>query len=208
MSRCYDGPMWNDDLDWLEFTYPLQHGWRGSEAERAAEMERVCLRRLEALCWPEGPQCPKCGARDDAAEWAGAPRGVGWRCRGCKARFHVLQAIPPIARIHQPIALWFRAMFLISNTQSISSIALGERLKLEQKLAWKIGRTIRRMAADYPDLVQRIVNGPAADSPVRRRARKPASATTRKPSDETAEHEPSAGSEQPRTMPSAFDLDS
>jgi hypothetical protein len=50
-----------------------------------------------------------------------------------------------MARIHQPIASWFRAIFLIRNSQSISSIALGERLELEQKLAWKIGRTIRRM---------------------------------------------------------------
>jgi hypothetical protein len=50
-----------------------------------------------------------------------------------------------MARIHQPIALWFRAIFLIRNSQSISSIALGERLELEQKLAWTIGRTIRRM---------------------------------------------------------------
>ena len=58
---------------------------------------------------------------------------------------------PPMTRIHQPIALWFRAIFLIRNSQSISSIALGERLELEQRLAWKLGRTIRRMRADYPE---------------------------------------------------------
>ena len=106
-------------------------------------------------------------------------------------------------RIHQPIALWFRAIFLIRNSQSISSIALGERLELEQRLAWKLGRTIRRMRADYPDLIQRIVNGPAA--PVLRRSRKPAPVTTRKPSADTAgQSEPPTGTEPPMTMPDAF----
>jgi hypothetical protein len=108
-----------------------------------------------------------------------------------------------MTRIHQPIALWFRAIFLIRNSQSISSIALGERLELEQRLAWKLGRTIRRMRADYPDLIQRIVNGPAA--PVLRRSRKPAPVTTRKPSADTAgQSEPPTGTEPPMTMPDAF----
>lgn len=195
--------MWTDDLDWLELTYPVRQG--GAVPERAEEAERVCLRRLEAIWWPQGPQCPKCGSCDDAAEWSDAPRGIGWRCRRCKARFHILQAIPPMARTHQPVSLWFRAIFLISNSQRLSSIALGERLGLEQKIAWKLGRTIRQMQADYPDLVRRIVGGPAADNSMRRKPRKPT--TARKASVDTTRSEPPRESEPPMALPGAFDPD-
>jgi hypothetical protein len=92
-----------------------------------------------------------------------------------------------------------------ATRSSISSIALGERLELEQKLAWTIGRTIRRMRAEYPDRVRRIVDGPTADGLVRRRSRKPAPATTREPSADTAgQAEPPTGSEPPTSMPGAF----
>ena len=185
LSRRYAYPMWNDDLDWLEFTYPLQRRWRGSEAERAAETEQVCLRRLEAICWPEGPRA---NARSAGLVMTTLPNRQMRRAASVGAavvnqQLHVLQAIAPIiSRTHQPIALWFRAIFLISNYQSLSSIALGERLRLEQKIAWELSRAVRQMRADYPDLIQRIVTGPAADSPVRRRSRKTTSATARKPS--------------------------
>ncbi len=191
--------MWSDDLAWLELSYPVPQGWEGSAAAGAAEVERACLRRLEAIRWPEGPECPRCGTRDDAAEWRHAPRGLGWRCRGCKARFHVLQAIPPMAGTHHPVAVWFRAIYLIDSAPALSSIALGERLGLEQKVAWKLGRAVRRMRAECPDLVRRIVGGPAADKPTRRRARKPAPATARKPSP--------GESGPPVTLPGAFDAD-
>ena len=173
--------MWSDDLDWLELTYPLPRGWEGSAAERAAAVERACLRRLEAIRWPEGPECPRCGTRDDAAEWRHAPRGLGWRCRGCKARFHVLRAIPAMARTHLPVTVWFRAIHLISSAPALSSIALGARLGLEQKVAWRLGRAVRRMRDECPDLVRRVVGGPAADRPARRRARERGPATARKP---------------------------
>jgi hypothetical protein len=200
--------MWYDDLDWLELTYPVRLGKERSEAERAEEAERVCLRRLEAIWWPEGPTCPECGTCDDAAEWKEAPRGLGWRCRNCKARFHVLKAIPPMTGTHQSIPLWFRAIFLISNSENLSPSALCKRLGLQYKIAAKLHGGIRKMRAEYPDRVRRIVDGPTADGLVRRRSRKPAPATTREPSADTAgQAEPPTGSEPPTSMPGAFDPD-
>src|SRR3954462_15531747 len=118
--------MWTDALDWLEFTYPVSAEWEGSEAERTEEVEQICLRRLEAIHWPGGPTCPKCETcDDDAPRWKHAPRGLGWRCRGCKARFHILQALPAMARTHRSMSVWFRALFLIEQTPNLTSVALG-----------------------------------------------------------------------------------
>jgi hypothetical protein len=198
--------MWYDDLDWLEFTYPVQRDAGVSEAEYAEAAERVFLRRLEAIWWPEGPRCPKCGT-SDAAEWGEAPRGIGWRCRSCAARFHILQAIPPMSRTHHPIPVWFRAIFLISSSPNLTSSALCKRLGLQYKIAAKLRFEIRNMLVDYPDLVRRIVVGPTADIPVRRKSGKPASAA-RKPSADTAEPiEPPTEFDPPRALPGAFDLD-
>jgi hypothetical protein len=170
--------MWIDALDWLELTYPIGNDWNGSAAERAEEAERICLRRLETIRWPDGPECPKCGARDDATKWTGAPRGVGWRCCRCKTRFHVLQVIPPMARTHHPAQLWFRAIFLFHSTPKFNSCALGRELGLEQKTAWKLGRAVRILQINHPTLAKRIVGGPTADNQVRRKRKKRAPATT------------------------------
>ena len=154
LSSRYDRPMWDDDLDWLELTYPVRLGRESSEAERAEEAERVCLRRLEAIWWPEGPTCPECGTCDDAAEWKEAPRGLGWRCRNCKARFHVLKAISPMTGTHQSIRLWFRAIFLISNSENLSPGALCKRLGLQYKncreTSWRDPEDASRVSRSRP----------------------------------------------------------
>jgi hypothetical protein len=199
--------MLRNDNDWLDFTYPLPGGRRGSEAERAVELELVCLRRLEAIRWPKGPECLRCNAYD-ASDWKDAPRGLGWRCRKCNSRFHVLQAIPGMMRTHLPVPVWFRAIFLVSGDEQLSSPALADRLGLEQKVALDLRGKIRQMQIDNPELVRLIISGPASDKPARRRTRKSRDAAEgRRPrggtdqSDDTEEAEPS------RTMPSAFEVD-
>jgi hypothetical protein len=197
--------MWLD-LDWLDFTYPVRQDPGVSEAERLDAAERVCLRRLEAIWWPEGPRCPKCGTTDDAAEWGEAPRGIGWRCRSCAARFHILQAIPPMSRTHQPIPVWFRAIFLISSSPNLTSSALCKRLGLQYKIAAKLRVEIRKMVADHLDLVRRIVDGPTADNPVRRKSRKPLPAARKPSADPAAPDEPPIDFDS-FMMPDAFDRD-
>ena len=154
------------DIEWLELTYPADPVAGTGETEPSTAQERACGPRLEAICWPEGPVCPKCEA-DEASRWNNAPRKMGYRCLRCKARFHILQVIPGMAGMHQRPSVWFRAIFLIDGNDRLSSIALGEQLGLEQKAAWKLGKAVRK-SADNPSLVEGILNGPYLGTVVRR----------------------------------------
>lgn len=165
-----DRVFFQNDEDWLEMTYPLPRGTQSTESERAAEQQQFCLRRLEEICWPKGPECPRCHTQGDAGEWRGAPRGRGWRCRTCGTRFHVLQAVPAMARTHIDVRIWFRAIFLLGEGRDPSSVALGKRLGLEQKIAWKLKRAIRQMERDSPEITTRVIYGQTGEAERKQRA--------------------------------------
>ena len=189
-----------DDQDWLKLTYPVSRDWQGSAADLVQEVERICLRRLEALWWPDGPVCPdpECGSVDNATEWRNAPRLIGWRCRDCARRFHILQAIPVMAHTHHPVQLWFRAIFLSEEAPKLSSPVLGKRLGLQQKVALALRGKIRQMRVDHPDLIQRIIE----DKPDRPALRK-TNRTDRVTIQPLAERLKEAG--PPIKLPSPFD---
>ena len=196
-----------DDKAWLEFSYPLENDWKGkSESEQAKALELVCIRRLETIWWPRGPECPRCGAHD-ASEWKDAPRGQGWRCRRCKRRFHVLQAIPAMSATHQQLQLWFRAIYLTGDGRRPSSVELGARLGIEQKGAWKLNRAVGRLRTDSPELLQRIIDGPVAERQKRRRAVRPTVAASEGAAGGTGQPDEFDLADPPMRMPSAFDED-
>ncbi|MDO9713166.1 transposase [Paracraurococcus lichenis] len=163
------------DLDWLEITYPIAPDRAGSPEERFAALEQACLRRLEAIRWPNGPECPKCGGCDDAKQWSPARRRHGWQCRRqtCQARFHVLQAIPPLAKTHAPAQLLFRAMFLLGSAPALTASAFGRKIGMEQKNAGRMYKRVQRLRQEFPDLVQWVIEGPAAGRPAPKKSRRP-----------------------------------
>src|SRR6478609_7323617 len=84
--------------------------------------------------WPDGFICPKCRGR--ACCVVGSRRL--FQCNSCHH-----QASPTAGTIFDstklPLTVWFRAMYLITQTkQGISSIELGRRLGTTQTTAWKI----------------------------------------------------------------------
>lgn len=107
-----------------------------SEAQFAAlygEEER-CRALVIGWRWPDGFVCPKCGC---AAHCIVGPRRL-FQCNACGR-----QTSPIAGTIFNstklPLTIWFRAMYLITQTkQGISSIELGRRLGVTQTTAWKI----------------------------------------------------------------------
>ena len=84
--------------------------------------------------WPDGFICPKCRGR--ACCVVGSRRL--FQCNACRR-----QTSPMAGTIFNstklPLTVWFRAMYLITQTkQGISSIELGRRLGTTQTTAWKI----------------------------------------------------------------------
>ena len=96
--------------------------------------EEKCRALVIGGRWPDGFVCPKCGGR---ASCVVGPRRL-FQCNACRR-----QTSPMAGTIFNstklPLTVWFRAMYLITQTkQGISSIELGRRLGTTQTTAWKI----------------------------------------------------------------------
>lgn len=96
--------------------------------------EELCRAAIAVWRWPDGFICPACGGCDHCL--------VGHRklyqCNACR-RQTSLTAGTIFNSTKVPLTIWFRAMYLITQTkQGISSIELGRRLGTTQTTAWKI----------------------------------------------------------------------
>jgi hypothetical protein len=161
------------DTDWLNHTYPSCAAEGADKAAREEGQELACLLRLEDLCWPEEPICPKCGEPSDEP-WNDAPRGRGWRCgnRGCKARFHVLQVLPGAAQMHVEASVWFRAVYLLTNNGEMTVSALSRSLGVTRNGARSVRDRVAELKERDPIMIERIVAGPSRDAALLRRIRK------------------------------------
>jgi hypothetical protein len=96
--------------------------------------EEQCRALVTAWRWPDGFRCPRCKG---SAHCLVSERRL-FQCNACHH-----QASPTAGTIFDstklPLTVWFRAMYLITQTkQGISSIELGRRLGTTQTTAWKI----------------------------------------------------------------------
>ena len=96
--------------------------------------EEQCRSLVVAWRWQEGFRCPKCGGQEHCIV---GPRRL-FQCNACRR-----QTSPMAGTIFNstklPLTVWFRAMYLVTQTkQGISSIELGRRLGVTQTTAWKI----------------------------------------------------------------------
>jgi ribosomal protein L37AE/L43A len=115
----------------------------------------ACWAHLEAVRWPAGPACPKCGTVGNAQPQKSRPHY--WQCRGCRAVFTAAMGTP-LEGTHLPMRSWFTALHLLAvSSKGISSVKLGEHLGIGQKTAWFVGhasaarwktRTISRGAGE------------------------------------------------------------
>ena len=113
--------------------------------------------RALVIAWrrPEGFRCPKCGG---GAHCVVGPRQL-FQCNACR-RQTSLVAGTIFNSTKLPLVIWFRAMYLITQTkQGISSIELGRRLGTTQTTAGKIKTKlteVMRLSNDAEPLEGRV----------------------------------------------------
>ena len=105
--------------------------------------QSACRVHLEAVRWPKGPECPKCGVVGDALR---LPQREGyWHCRACRDQFKITHGAP-MEGTHLPVRTWFGAIFLMStSSKGVSAMVLSRRLNLGYKTAWFLAHRIRNL---------------------------------------------------------------
>jgi transposase-like protein len=104
--------------------------------------EAAAYARLEAIVWPEGPHCPRCGALDRITNVKGGRMGLR-RCGHCKREFTV-KVGTVFESSHVALHLWFQAAHLMSaSKKGISAHELHRILGVTYKTAWFMGHRLR-----------------------------------------------------------------
>ena len=106
--------------------------------------------RLEAIIWPDGPFCPRCGGFDRITRVKGARPGLR-RCGPCNREFTVTVGTV-FERSHVPLHKWFQAAHLLgSSKKGISAHQLHRTLGVTYKTAWFMAHRLREaMRLLYP----------------------------------------------------------
>ena len=104
--------------------------------------EAAAFARLEAIVWPNGPHCPRCGGFDRITDVKGVRMGVR-RCGPCKREFTVTVGTI-FERSHVRLHIWFQAAHLMaSSKKGISAHQLHRTLKVTYKTAWFMEHRLR-----------------------------------------------------------------
>jgi transposase-like protein len=104
--------------------------------------EAAAIERLQAIVWPKGPYCPKCGGFDRIRPVKGGRAGL-FRCGPCKREFTVTVGTI-FERSHVKLHKWFQAAHLLaSSKKGISAHQLHRTLKVTYKTAWFMEHRLR-----------------------------------------------------------------
>lgn len=110
------------------------------EFEADFATEAACREYLFRLRWPEGFRCPHCG---HSTAWRIGE--VLWQCPKCHNRTS-LTAGTVFENTRKPLALWFRAMWLVTSQKNgVSALGLQKVLGLgSYETAWTWLHKLRR----------------------------------------------------------------
>jgi transposase-like protein len=109
--------------------------------------EAAAIARLEAIVWPNGPCCPRCGGFDRITPVNGGRAGLR-RCGPCKREFTVTVGTL-FERSHIKLHLWFQAAHLMaSSKKGISAHQLHRTLKVAYRTAWFMEHRLREAMRD------------------------------------------------------------
>lgn len=103
--------------------------------------EATATEWFEALIWPNGRHCPRCGNTEttEASEKAGLP----YWCGACRRHFSV-RIGTTLERSRVPLRKWAFAVYLyVTSLKGVSSMKLHRDLKVTQKTAWFMLRRLR-----------------------------------------------------------------
>lgn len=109
--------------------------------------EAAALARLEAIVWPSGVYCPRCGGLDRITPVKGGRAGLR-RCGPCKREFTVTVGTI-FERSHVKLPKWFQAAHLMaSSKKGISAHQLHRTLLITYKTAWFMEHRLREAMRD------------------------------------------------------------
>ena len=104
--------------------------------------EAAAIARLEAIVWPDGAYCPRCGGFDRITAVKGGRAGLR-RCGPCKREFTCTVGTI-FERSHIKLHKWFQAAHLMaSSKKGISAHQLHRTLKVTYKTAWFMEHRLR-----------------------------------------------------------------
>ena len=122
--------------------------------------EAAAFAHVEAMLWPQGPVCPKCGSmaapyvlngvrsKASAKNPEGVERHGLKKCRDCRAQFTVRMGTI-FEDSHIALHLWLQAIHLMcSSKKGISSNQLHRVLGITLKSAWFMSHRIREAMTD------------------------------------------------------------
>jgi transposase-like protein len=113
--------------------------------------EDAARAELEAIRWPNGPYCPKCGSLDrvKATTAPNKVHGGGWyHCQDCRRKFTV-RVGSIFHRSHVPLHKWLLSFRLMnSSKKGFSAHQLMRTLEVDYKTAWFLEHRVRECMDD------------------------------------------------------------
>jgi transposase-like protein len=104
--------------------------------------EAAAVARLEAIVWPNGPYCPRCGGFDRITPVNGGRAGLR-RCGPCKREFTATVGTV-FESSHIKLHLWFQAAHLMTSSKnSMSAHQIHRTIKVTYKTAWFMCHRLR-----------------------------------------------------------------
>jgi hypothetical protein len=101
------------------------------EFQKAFPTDEACAKYLEALRWPDGFVCPKCGVQGEPYRFD-TRSSVVLRCRACKANAS-LTADTVMHKTHTPLSTWFWGAYLVTTqTPGMSALQFQRQLGLSR----------------------------------------------------------------------------
>lgn len=115
--------------------------------------EEAAFAHVEAIMWPNGPICPKCGATaEHIGRLTGKTSRTGLRkCYACRQTFTV-RVGTIFEDSHLALHLWLQAIHLLSSSKKgISTRQIQRLLNCSMKTAWFLTHRIREIMAPNGD---------------------------------------------------------
>src|SRR4029078_4452278 len=107
--------------------------------------ETAARERLEARVWPEGPNCPHCGATDEnVTKLEGKAHRAGvYQCAECREQFTVtVKTVFERSKI--PLTKWLAALFLMTaSKKGVSAHQVHRMIGVRYKSTWFMMHRLR-----------------------------------------------------------------
>lgn len=114
----------------------FQHGLSMPEFYQSFGTESQCAAALEAVRWPSGFCCPRCGMTAHCVLRGGSHKVC--QCNACRHQSSLI-AGTVFQGTKLPLTVWFLAIYLISQAKTgLSALALKRQLGVSYPTAWLI----------------------------------------------------------------------